>query len=168
MKTLLAAASLASVFALAPVAHADNGPTPGQEIADLKPFAGSWQCTGKTKDGKNAASKLTISAMSDLNGFWYEMKFSADKAGDMPAFAGRAYLGFDSVNSKYYLTGVDNMGGWVVLVGALTMKVLDLSGQTNMGGHATPFKFKFDASGKANTLAFAYGPNGEMSHDCRK
>ena len=171
MKTLIVAgtlASLASLFAMAPAARAEGSPQPGQEMTDLKPFAGTWTCTTKGKDGKNVGAKVSFRAPTDLGGFWYEAVFARDKTADSPAFVGHGFLGFDSVNSKYYFTGADNMGGWVVLVGALSNKVLDLAGNANLGGHQSPFKFKLDASGKANTLQFSIGANLEIVNDCKK
>ncbi len=157
----LAASSAGALTALA------DAPQPGQEVQDLKPFAGSWNCTGKTKDGNKFTASLFIGAPRDLNGFWYEVRYNRDKTKDGPAFAGRGILGFDTANRKYYFTGADSMGGWVVLVGLMSNKVLDLSGNENFGGQVGPFKFKFDASGKANTLVFQYGPNLEEESDCR-
>jgi hypothetical protein len=162
MKLCVAAALLASA-----TAHAD-GPTPGQEVLDLKAFSGNWNCIGKAKDGSKVSASLFIGAPRDLGGFWYDVKFNKDKSKDMPAFAGHGILGFDTANRKYYFTGVDSMGGWVVLVGSMSNKVLDLSGNANLGGQVSPFKFKFDASGKKDTLVFQDGPNLEDESDCRK
>ena len=157
----------ALVIGLAGTALAD-GPQPGQEVTDLKPFGGAWDCRGKTHDGKAFTAKLTMVAPGELNGFWYEMKYSRDKTKDAPGFAGHGILGFDTAHGKYYFTGADSMGGWAVLVGALQNKVLDLSGQANFGGQVGPFKFKIDASGKSGTLVFTSGPNLDDENDCRR
>jgi hypothetical protein len=154
--------------AVAPnAARADAPPQPGQEITDLKPFAGTWTCTGKTKDGKAFTAKAVFDQSKELNGFWYEVRYARDKTKDGPGFAGHGILGFDTANSKYYFTGADSFGGWAVLVGSLSNKVLDLSGQANQGDHVTGFKFKMDAA-KANTLVWQIGPDLEDENDCKR
>ena len=154
--------------AVAPnAARADAPPQPGQEVTDLKPFAGTWSCTGKTKDGKTFTATAVFTQSKELNGFWYDARYTRDKTKDAPGFAGHGILGFDTANSKYYFTGVDSFGGWAVLVGSMSNKVLDLAGNSNQGGHVTPFKFKLDASGKPNTLVWQIGPALEDENDCK-
>src|SRR5688572_25399433 len=68
----------------APAAAAPAGPPPpAAELTDaFKPMEGKWKCDGKAPDspfGKAHATKADMTWKSDLNGYWYVMRYEEKK-----------------------------------------------------------------------------------------
>lgn len=128
MKSIIRTGSLfiAALALLAtPVARSEDAkkpegamaaPKPAPELAQLKPFLGSWNCSGKafaSPMGPEHSSKGSLSTRMDLGGFWYAIHYDEMKTKENPSpFRVAAFWGYDSAQKKFVAVSVDGMGGY--------------------------------------------------------
>lgn len=118
-----------------------------QEVTDMvKGTSGNWKCTGKDfmPDGTAVDLKATMTMRADLDGFWVHESFSAPMGKDTYKF--EAYMTFDAAQKKWRRVQIDNMGGQIMGMAAMTnMKLdMDMDGMGPMG--ASKFRDHYDGS----------------------
>jgi hypothetical protein len=89
-------------------------PTPNAAMAQLKPLAGSWTCTGKTLGpGPEHATTATLSFTWQLDGFWLEAGYEEPKgnAANPVPVTWIAHWGYDEIAKTLTAISVDNLGG---------------------------------------------------------
>jgi len=88
-------------------------PVPDPAIAQLKPLAGTWTCTGHTfgpGPEHPTAAKMTLAW--NLDGFWLEVRYEEAKAAANPVpFSSVSEWGFDLLQQSLTAATVDNTGG---------------------------------------------------------
>ena len=98
-------------------------PPPAKELADaMKPFDGSWKCTGKVNDspfGKGHPYVGTVSQKAELGGHWYVARLDEKKTKESPMpFAMIMTVGWDAEAKGLKRSDIDSFGG----VGTSTSK----------------------------------------------
>jgi hypothetical protein len=90
-------------------------PKPSPRLADLKPFAGTWRCSGKafaSAWGPEHATRATIHVVWKLRGYWLAIDYEEVKSAGNPHPAeGYVYWGYDEGTQKLTGHAVDNGGG---------------------------------------------------------
>lgn len=86
---------------------------PNAALAQLKPLAGSWTCTGRTfGPGPEHATSGALTFAWQLDGFWLEARSEEQKATANPVpVSSISYLGYDDLQQSLAATSVDNLGG---------------------------------------------------------
>jgi hypothetical protein len=170
--------------AATPKAHADAKPTampapkPPAELEALKPFVGTWKCTGTgtnpvDKSEYHYAAKLSLKP--ELQNFWYAADYVQDKAKEgMPGFTGRGFMGYAAGQKKYLFAGFDTMGGSIHFTSAgPSGNTIEWTGEMDMGlAGNVPAKFTLTTgTGKdQNKLTFTAEANGQklFTDECKK
>ncbi len=99
-----------------PAAAADAAPPPpAPELdANMKGSVGTWKCDGGAPDspfGKAHPVKAEMTFKSDLNGYWYFMRYEEKKTKENPMpYVMAATIGFDPGKKQLLRTDVDGMG----------------------------------------------------------
>ena len=88
-------------------------PVPNAALAQLKPLAGSWTCTGRTfGPGPEHATSGALTFAWQLDGFWLEARSEEQKATANPVpVSSISYWGYDDLQQSLAATSVDNLGG---------------------------------------------------------
>jgi hypothetical protein len=88
-------------------------PVPNAALAQLKPLAGSWTCTGRTfGPGPEHATSGALIFAWQLDGFWLEARSEEQKATANPVpVSSISYWGYDDLQQSLAATSVDNLGG---------------------------------------------------------
>jgi hypothetical protein len=88
-------------------------PVPNAALAQLKPLAGAWTCTGRTTGpGPEHATTATMSFGWQLDGFWLEVRYEEPKSAANPVpFSWVSHWGFDELQQSLAAVAVDNAGG---------------------------------------------------------
>jgi hypothetical protein len=91
-------------------------PVPNAALAQLKPLAGSWACTGRTfGPGPEHATSAAMTFSWHLDGFWLEVRYDEPKTAANPVpLSAIAEWGFDEVQQALAAVAVDNFGGSAV------------------------------------------------------
>ncbi|HUK12062.1 MAG TPA: DUF1579 family protein [Thermoanaerobaculaceae bacterium] len=137
---------------------ASGPPSPPAEMAQLKPFAGQWSCTGKmeaTPFGPAHKSITRVIAHSDLGGFWISGRVTETKTAESPMpIAGMFHETWDPGNKQFLMLWVDNMGGW--------------SQETSTGWNGDTIVFSGDGFGGGQKMgerdSFTRKSDGEFLH----
>jgi hypothetical protein len=88
-------------------------PVPNAALAQLKPLAGGWTCTGRTlgPDPEHATS-AALTFGWQLDGFWLEVHYEEQKTAANPVpFSWLSLWGFDELQQSLAAATVDNSGG---------------------------------------------------------
>jgi hypothetical protein len=100
----------------AALAQAPPTPKPAKEMAQLKPFEGSWTCTGSVPEGPLGPARKTSTSVNfhtDLDGMWVSGTIHEAASKENPhAYKGEGHMTYDSSAKNFMLLWVDNMGGW--------------------------------------------------------
>ena len=109
----------AAVLLCGAAAHAAENagpPRPAAEMAQLKPFAHFFACTGQTDAsafGPAHATATRVHAHDDLGGFWVSGMVREDKTAATPMpMEGVFHMTWDGANKQFLMLFVDNSGGW--------------------------------------------------------
>jgi hypothetical protein len=89
-------------------------PKPAPEMAQLRFFEGSWNCTGTMSPspfGPGGTMKSTVRTHSALGGFWESGVVKGTSPG-LPPFEGMFHMTWDPGAKRHLMFWVDNMGGW--------------------------------------------------------
>lgn len=88
-------------------------PAPNEALAQLKPLAGSWTCTGRTfGPGPEHPTTATMTIAWQLDGFWLEVRYEEAKAAANPVpLRSISEWGFDLLQKTLASTTVDNWSG---------------------------------------------------------
>jgi hypothetical protein len=88
-------------------------PVPNAALAQLKPLAGGWTCTGRTfGPGPEHATSATLTFTWQLDGFWLEVRYDEQKTAANPVpFRSISEWGFDEVQQSLAAAMVDNLSG---------------------------------------------------------
>jgi hypothetical protein len=88
-------------------------PVPNPALAQLKPLAGGWTCTGRTLGpGPEHATSGALTFAWQLDGFWLEVRYEEQKTAANPApFSWISQWGFDELQQSLATVTVDNSGG---------------------------------------------------------
>ncbi|MBV8200070.1 MAG: hypothetical protein JOZ15_05535 [Acidobacteria bacterium] len=88
-------------------------PVPNEALAQLKPLAGSWTCTGHTfGPGPEHPTTATMTVAWHLDGFWLEVLYEEAKAADNPVpLSSISEWGFDLLQKTLTSATVDNWSG---------------------------------------------------------
>jgi len=149
-------------------------PKPPAELDALKPFVGTWRCTGT---GTNPMDKseyhytAKLSVKPELQNFWYAANYVQDKAKEgVPGFTGRGYMGYAAGQKKYLFAGFDTMGGSIRFTSAgPSGNTIEWTGEMDMGPMGNvPSKFTFTAD--KNQMTFIAESNGKklFTDECKK
>jgi len=114
--------AILAVLALASTAFADDKkpaamemPKPAAELSGVKFFVGDFNCTGKSfasPMGPEHATKATVKAKMDLNGFFLSGRYQETKTAGNPMPVTFAFVwGWDAMAKKIAGTGQDSFGG---------------------------------------------------------
>ena len=123
----LCLSSLATAQDAAPAPRSDGQkspaamemPRPAPEMDQLKAIAGEWSCDGTMPAGAMGPGsppqkiKSTMKMKKSLDGFWYTIDYEEKKTKDHPAIKAHGPMGYDPLQKKFIMFGVDNMGGYV-------------------------------------------------------
>jgi hypothetical protein len=117
-------------------------PKPPAENDMFKKSSGTWTCEGTAKgpEGPEMKYKSTWTIKSILGGQWYSIVYKRAKSGPMPAFEGDANIGYNVAEKKYWMVGVDSLGGWINLTSTDNSVY---TGDSGAMGKKTPTKFTF-------------------------
>lgn len=88
-------------------------PVPNEALAQLKPLAGSWTCTGHTfGPGPEHPTTATMNVAWHLDGFWLEVRYeeAKDAANPVP-LSSISEWGFDLLQKILTAATVDNASG---------------------------------------------------------
>ncbi len=111
-----AAAVLAAGVAARAAEQAAPVPHPAPEMAQLKPFEGSFACTGRADAspfGSAHATSSKVHAHSALGGFWVSGMVTETKTAATPMpMEGMFHMTFDPAKKQFMMLWVDNGGGW--------------------------------------------------------
>ncbi|HEV8254476.1 MAG TPA: DUF1579 family protein [Vicinamibacteria bacterium] len=81
----------------------------------LKWFSGTWSCEGQFAGGMGMPAhptKARVTTKSDLDGFFYSVRYEEEKTKDNPMpYRGAGFWGYDRETKKYTSIWADNMGG---------------------------------------------------------
>ena len=88
-------------------------PVPNEALAQLKPLAGSWTCTGHTfGPGPEHPTTATLTVAWHLDGFWLEVRYEEAKAAANPVpLSSISEWGFDLLRKTLTSATVDNSSG---------------------------------------------------------
>ena len=88
-------------------------PVPNEALAQLKPLAGSWICTGHTfGPGPEHPTTATMTFAWHLDGFWLEVRYEEAKAAANPVpLSSISEWGFDLLRKTLTSATVDNSSG---------------------------------------------------------
>ena len=88
-------------------------PVPNPALAQLKPLAGTWTCTGHTfGPGPEHPTTATMTLAWHLDGFWLEVRYEEAKAAANPVpLSSVSEWGFDLLQKTLTSTTVDNVSG---------------------------------------------------------
>jgi len=106
-----AAAKPAAKASAAPAAAGMPVPKPAPEMAQLKPFDGSWSCEGMMPAGPQGPAqktKTTVKSHVGMNGFWQVGTVTMAA----PPMEGMFHITYDAGQKQYVMVWVDNMGGY--------------------------------------------------------
>jgi hypothetical protein len=101
-----------------------KAPVPNAMVAQLKPLAGSWTCTGHTfGPGPDHLTKGTLTFAWQIGGFWLESRYEEEKAAtNTVPVSSIAEWGFDDLQGTLLANTVDNIGGIASQPGGLGWK----------------------------------------------
>jgi len=121
---------------------------PSSRLGDLKPFAGSWRCTGKafkTQWGPEHPTIATIHVTWVLNSFWLHANYAEQKTKSNPhPAAGHVYWGYDEKLKKLAGYAVNNFGGRVAVESdGWNGDTIVWSGEMSAGGTSFPTRDTF-------------------------
>ena len=88
-------------------------PVPDPALAQLKPLAGTWTCTGHTfAPGPEHPTTATMTLAWHLDGFWLEVRYEEAKAAANPVpLSSVSEWGFDLLQKTLISATVDNGSG---------------------------------------------------------
>ncbi len=88
-------------------------PVPNAALAQLKPLAGAWTCTGRTLGpGPEHATAAAMTFAWQLDGFWLEVRYDESKTAANPVpLSSISHWGFDELQKTLASTTVDNGSG---------------------------------------------------------
>jgi len=88
-------------------------PVPDSALAQLKPLAGTWTCTGHTfAPGPEHPTTATMTLAWHLDGFWLEVRYEEAKAAANPVpLSSVSEWGFDLLQKTLISATVDNGSG---------------------------------------------------------
>ncbi|HEY6322557.1 MAG TPA: hypothetical protein VJA16_13465 [Thermoanaerobaculia bacterium] len=88
-------------------------PVPNPALAQLKPLAGTWTCTGHTfGPGPEHPTTATMTLAWHLDGFWLEVRYEEAKAAANPVpVSSVSEWGFDLLQKTLTSASVDNASG---------------------------------------------------------
>ena len=88
-------------------------PVPDPALAQLKPLAGTWTCTGHTfGPGPDHPTTATMTLAWHLDGFWLEVRYEEAKAAANPVpLSSVSEWGFDPLQKTLTSAAVDNASG---------------------------------------------------------
>jgi hypothetical protein len=88
-------------------------PVPDPALAQLKPLAGTWTCTGHTfGPGPDHPTSATMTLAWHLDGFWLEVRYDETKAAANPVpVSSVSEWGFDLLQKTLASQTVDNASG---------------------------------------------------------
>jgi hypothetical protein len=88
-------------------------PVPNEALAQLKPLAGSWTCTGHTfGPGPEHPTTAALTVAWHLDGFWLEVRYEEAKAAANPVpLSSISEWGFDLLRKTLTSATVDNWSG---------------------------------------------------------
>jgi len=88
-------------------------PVPDPALAQLKPLAGTWTCTGHTfGPGPEHPTTATMTLAWHLDGFWLEVRYDEAKAAANPVpLSSVSEWGFDLLQKTLTSQTVDNVSG---------------------------------------------------------
>jgi hypothetical protein len=86
---------------------------PNAALAQLKPLAGAWTCTGRTLGpGPEHATSAALTLSWQLDGFWLEARYEEQKTAANPVpFSWLSLWGFDELQQSLTAQTVDSSGG---------------------------------------------------------
>lgn len=165
--------------AATPAAAPAGPPPPATELTEsFKPMEGKWKCDGKAPDspfGKAHATKADMVWKSDLNGYWYVMRYEEKKTKENATpYIMASSVGFDPSKKQLVRTDIDGIG----MVTHLSSKGWEGDKMTWSGDVMGPQKMTFketitkkSAKELASSLEIA-GPDGKftgiMEMTCKK
>ncbi len=83
-------------------------------MKQLDAFVGTFQCTGKMNEspmGPGLATKRSMAAKIDLDGFWVVAKIDEKKSKESPTpTRGQYAIGYDAAQKKFVASWFDNFG----------------------------------------------------------
>ncbi len=91
--------------------------TPGAPHKILSDMVGDYSFTSKSwhsKGGPVIEGKGTTSMKMILGGRWLEVMTNGDAAGEIPAFEGRQWIGYDNIKKEYMFMWIDTMSTGVM------------------------------------------------------
>jgi hypothetical protein len=111
------------ILVLASAAFADDqpaappsAPQPAPEMAKLRPFQGTWYCTGQINASPFGPAHKTVTqvvAHYDLGGFWLSGHVMETKTDESPMpIEGTFHQTWDAGSKQFLMIWVDNFGGW--------------------------------------------------------
>jgi hypothetical protein len=117
-------------------------PKPPAENDMFKKSSGTWSCEGTAKgpEGTEMKYKSSWAIKPIFGGQWYSIVYKRGKMGPLPAFEGNANIGYNVAEKKYWMVGVDSMGGWINLTSTDNSVY---TGESSPMGKKTPAKFTF-------------------------
>jgi hypothetical protein len=117
--TPIFAVAAVAVLVASVAAHAAESagpPKPAPEMAQLKPFEHSFECTGQADAsafGPAHATSTRVHAHGDLGGFWVSgmVRETKTAASPMP-MEGMFHMTWDTAHKQFLMLWVDSGGGW--------------------------------------------------------
>jgi hypothetical protein len=155
--------ALATSFALAAAAAAQEAPKPGPEHQKLKDLEGTWDVVMKFGDSE---TKGKVVYKMDLGGLWLISEFEGEFSPGQK-FSGRGLDSYDRYKKKYVSVWVDSMAASpVVSEGNYDKegKILSMTGEgPGEDGKPTKYKMVTEHQDKDNMVftMFGLGPDGK-------
>jgi hypothetical protein len=158
-----AAAKPAAKASAAPAAAAMPQPTPAPEMAQLKPFDGSWSCAGEIPAGPMGPAQKTVNLVKThmgMGGFW-QVGTVTMSSGPMKGFEGTFNNTYDPGQKKYVMVWMDNTGGYAQqLASGWEGDKMVYVGEGSMMGQKMATRDTFTKSADGST--FKHGSEAQM------